>query len=159
VIRRPRPARRPGLSLLEILLSLAIFLLSLVAIGGLVESGSERGLSAAMQAAGTRLAQSKLAEVEAGAIPVSSGGQGTFDDEPEWNWSVEPGAAAVPNVYPVTVRVWREYGGGRHEVVLTQMIFDPAQMGNASEAPKPTTTTGSQPQTGSGTTPSGGTGS
>jgi type II secretory pathway pseudopilin PulG len=160
VIRRPRPARRPGLSLLEILLSLAIFLLSLVAIGGLVESGSERGLSAAMQAAGTRLAQSKLAEVEAGAIPVSSGGQGTFDDEPEWNWSVEPGSPTVPNVYPVTVRVWREFGGGQFEVVLTQMVFDPAQMGNASEAPKPTTTTtGSQPQSGSGTTPSGGTGS
>lgn len=139
--RRPRPARRPGLSLLEILLSLAIFLLSLVAIGGLVESGSDRGMAAALQAAGTRLAQSKLAEVEAGAIPVSSGGQGTFDDEPLWNWSVEPGAAAVPNVYPVTVRVWREYGGGRYEVVLTQMIFDPAQMGGASEAAKPTATT------------------
>jgi general secretion pathway protein I len=152
VIRRPRPARRPGLSLLEILLSLAIFLMSLVAIGGLVESGSDRGMSAALQAAGTRLAQSKLAEVEAGAIPVSSGGQGTFDDEPEWNWSVEPGAAAVPNVYPVTVRVWREFGGGQFEVVLTQMIFDPAQMGDASEAPKPTTTE-------SGTTTSGGTGS
>jgi type II secretory pathway pseudopilin PulG len=161
VILRPRPARRPGLSLLEILLSLAIFLMSLVAIGGLVESGSDRGMSAAMQAAGTRLAQSKLAEVEAGAIPVSSGGQGTFDDEPEWNWSIEPGSAAVPNVYPVTVRVWRDYGGGRYEVVLTQMVFDPAQMGNASEAPKPTTSsTGSQPQTGSGTTSSsGGTGS
>jgi hypothetical protein len=141
VIRRPRSARRRGLSLLEILLSLAIFLLSLVAIGGLVESGSERGMAAAMQAIGTRLAQSKMAEVESGVIPVSTGGQGAFDDEPEWSWSIEPGSATVPNVYPVTVRVWRELGGGRYEVVLTQMIFDPAQMGNASESQKPTTTT------------------
>jgi general secretion pathway protein I len=153
VTRRPRPARRPGLSLLEILLSLAIFLLSLVAIGGLVDSGSDRGVSAAMQAAGTRLAQSKLAEVEAGAIPVGTGGQGTFPDEPEWNWSVEPTPAGVPNVYQVTVRAWREAGGRTYETVLTQMVFDPAQMGNASEAQKPTTTA-----TGSGTTPSTGSG-
>jgi hypothetical protein len=154
VTRRRRPARRPGLSLLEILLSLAIFLLSLVAIGGLVDSGSERGVSAAMQAAGTRLAQSKLAEVESGAIPVSSGGQGTFDDEPEWNWSVESASAGVPNVYQVTVRTWREAGGRLYETVLTQMVFDPAQMGDASEARKPTTTA-----TGSGTAPSTGSGS
>ncbi|HET6576358.1 MAG TPA: hypothetical protein VFG68_22345 [Fimbriiglobus sp.] len=146
--RRPGPARRPGLSLLEILLALAIFLLSLVAIGGLVDAGSERGLSAAMQAAGTRLAQSKLAEVESGAIPVSTGGQGTFLDEPDWNWSVDPTSAGVPNVYQVTVRAWREAGGRTYEVVLTQMIFDPAQMGSAAEAQKPTTTA-----TGSGTTP------
>ncbi len=158
MIRRPRPARRPGLSLLEILLSLAIFLLSLVAIGGLVESGSERGMEAAMQAAGTRLAQSKLAEVESGAIPVNTGGQGTFDDEPEWTWSVDTGSSAVPNVYPVTVRVWRDAGGRHYEVVLTQMIFDPAQMGTAAAAQKPTAAGASSPS-GSGTTTSGGGGS
>ena len=160
MIRRPRPARRPGLSLLEVLLSLAIFLMSLVAIGRLVDFGSERGLD--RRHAGRR---HPAGPVEAGRgrgrgrSRSAPAGQGTFDDEPDWNWSVEPGAATVPNVYPVTVRVWREFGGGQFEVTLTQMVFDPAQMGNAAEAQKPTTTTGSQPQTGSGTTPTGGTGS
>ena len=160
MIARPRPARRPGLSLLEVLLALAIFLLALVAIGGLVNYGSDRAMAASMQAAGTRLAQSKLAEVEAGVIPVSTGGNGTFDEDPDWNWSVEPTAASVPNVYQVTVRVWRDAGGQHYEVVLNQMVFDPSQMGQASPAQPPTTSTGTQSgTTGSGTTTTGGSGS
>ena len=102
-----------------------------------------------MQTAGTRLAQSKLAEVEAGVISASTSDNGMFDDEPEWSYSVEPGAATIPNVYPVTVRVWREVAGRQYEVVLTQMIYDPAQMGKAAAATPPTATT-STSTTGSG---------
>jgi hypothetical protein len=154
--RRAAPVRRAGLSLLEVLLALAIFLFSLAAIGALVEFGNERSTAAAMLTTATRLAQAKLAEVEAGSIPVATGGSGTFDDEPEWNWSVEAGAATVPNVYPVTVRVWREVAGQTHEVTLTQMVFDPLQMGNAAEAQPPETeTTGTTGTTTGSTTPSG----
>jgi general secretion pathway protein I len=147
---RPRPTRRPGLSLLEVLLALAIFLMSLVAIGGLIDFGSDQGMAASMQAAGTRLAQSKLAEVEAGAIDVASGGSGTFDDEPEWNWSVESTPTPYPNTYDVTVRVWRETSR-RYEVTISQTVFDPAQMGNGSEAQPPTATS-----SGTGTATAGG---
>lgn len=132
--------RRRGLSLLEVLLALAIFLMSLVAIGGLVDFGSDQGTAAAMQAVGTRLAQSKLAEVEAGAVDVAAGGSGTFEDEPEWNWSVESVPTQYPNTYDVTVRAWRE-AGRRYEVTLSQIVFDPAQMGNGSEAQPPATDT------------------
>ena len=139
IVRRSRaPHRRRGLSLLEVLLALAIFLMSLVAIGGLVDFGSDQGMAASMQAAGTRLAQSKLAEAEAGAIDLTAGGSGTFEDEPEWNWSVESTPAQWPNVYDVTVRVWRETSR-RYEVTISQTLFDPAQMGNGSEAQPPTT--------------------
>ena len=146
-VGRLRSIHRPGLSLLEVLVSLAIFLFSLVAIASLVDFGSERAKAAAMQTAGVRLAQSKLAEVEAGVISASTSDNGMFEDEPEWNYSVEPGAATVPNVYPVTVRVWREVSGRRYEVVLTQMIYDPAEMGKAAAATPPTATTST---TGSG---------
>ena len=147
--------RRPGLSLLEVLLALTIFLLSLTAIGGLVDYGAARGTAAQTQAMGVRLAQSKLAEVEAGVMPVSSGGSGTFDEDPNWNWSVEPGDMVATNVYSVTVRAWREIGGQRHEVSLTQMIFDPTMMGNAAAAQSPASssgTTSSGSSSGSGTT-------
>jgi hypothetical protein len=133
-----------------VLLALAIFLMSLVAIGGLIDFGSDQGMAASMQAAGTRLAQSKLAEVEAGAIDLTSGGSGTFDDEPDWHWSVEPTATQWPNTYDVTVRVWRDTGK-HYEVTLSQIVFDPAQMGNGSEAQPPTTTS-----SGTGTTTTGG---
>jgi hypothetical protein len=153
-----RPARRAGISLLEVLLSLAIFLLSLAAIAALVDFGSDRSTAAAMQSTGTRLAQSKLAEVEAGAVSVTSPSDGQFDLEPDWSWAVEPGPATVPNVYPVTVRVWREFGGRRYEVSLTQMIYDPAQMGPAVQAQPPQTTTSGTGTTGTGTTGAGATG-
>jgi len=124
---------------MEVLLALAIFLMSLVAIGGLIDFGSDQGMAASMQALGTRLAQSKLAEVEAGAVDVTAGGSGTFDDEPDWNWSVDSTPTQFPNTYDVTVRVWRETSR-RYEVTLSQTVFDPAQMGNGSEAQPPATT-------------------
>ena len=137
-----RRRARPGLSLLEVMLAMTIFLMAMVGIFGLLDFGSDQGTAAAMQAVGTRLAQSKLAEVEAGAIAVTAGGSGTFEDEPEWNWSVEPGAEVAPYVSPVTVRVWRDVNGRHYEVVLTQMVCDPAQMGNANEAQPPEAATG-----------------
>jgi general secretion pathway protein I len=130
--------RRPGLSLLEVLLSMAIFLFSLVAIAGLVDFGSARGQAAAMTNAGTRLAKSKMSEVEAGTIDVTIGGSGTFDSEADWNWSVDSQQTTVPNVYQVTVRVNRDFAGRNYEVSLQQMIFDPNLMGSGAPAQPPT---------------------
>ena len=139
--RLARPHQRAGLSLLEVLVALAIFLMSLAAIAGLVDFGAERAQSAAMTTLGTRLAQSKLAEVEAGLTPPNSSESGSFDDEPDWTFSVEPGAALAANTYPVTVTVRRQMGGRKYEVALTQVVFDPAFQGNAAAVVKPTATT------------------
>ena len=134
---QPAP-KRDGLTLLEVLLALAIFLLSLVALAGLVDAGASNGVRAAMQSTGTRLAQSKLAEAEAGAVALSGGGEsGEFVGEPGWNYSVETSPASVANVYSVTVTCWREYASRRYEVKLTQLICDPAVMGTAATATAP----------------------
>lgn len=150
--RRSRHPRR-GVSLIEVLLSLAIFLMSLAAISALVDVGTDRGLDTVIQNTGTRLAQSKLAEVEAGLISPAGGGSGTFDDEPGWQWAVESGSSPATNVYPVTVRVWKEVRGVRREVTLTQMVFDAEQMGTSAEAVNPTTTSGTSGTTSGGTGP------
>ena len=148
--RRPaRPPLRAGLSLLEVMVALVIFLMSLAAIASLVDFGAERAQAAAMTTLGTRLAQSKLAEVEAGLTAPTSSETGTFDDEPDWTYTVEPGAALAANTYPVTVTVRREMGGSRYEVVLTQVIFDPAYQGKAAAITKPTETTTTTASTGS----------
>lgn len=117
---------------------MAIFLISLAAIASLVDVGSERAMAASMTNLGTRLAQSKLAEIEAGLTSPASAESGTFEDEPDWTYSVEPGTALAANTYPVTVRVTRETGGKKYEVVITQVIFDPAYMGKGTAATKPT---------------------
>jgi len=134
--RRTAPQGRPGLSLLEVLLSLTILLLSMVAIGRLVDFGADRGLEARLHSQGTRLAVAKLAEVEAGVVPLDSAGSGTFDTDPDWTWSVEPEPEGTPNLYQVTVRVTRDLKGRPFEVTLTQMVFDPTLLGSAAPAQK-----------------------
>ena len=69
--------KRSGLSLIEVILSLAIFMMSLAAIGQLVTMGSDRGLDARFTMRGTRLAESKMAEIEVGAVGLDLRG-GSF---------------------------------------------------------------------------------
>lgn len=128
---------RSGMSLLEVLLSLAIFLMAIVAIGQLVDLGTDSALDSQAQATGTRLAQSVLAEAEAGAISVQTSSSGTFDYEPDWQWQTDASPAGITGLYTVTVTVSREYRNRTFTVELTQMIFDPQFMGGAKEAQKP----------------------
>jgi len=145
--RRPR-TRRPGLSLLEVLLALTILLMSMAAIGRLVDLGSDRGVEARLYSQGSRLALAKMAEVEAGVVPLDSGGSGNFDNDPEWSWTVDAESQDVPNVYQVTVKVSRDLKGKPFEVSLTQFVFDPNKMG--TPAPAQTSGTSSSSTTGTG---------
>ena len=137
-----RPGRlvRPGLSLLEVMLALAIFLIGLSAIFLLLDSGGTNASDAAGTVTATRLAQSKMAEVEGGIISASNGGSGQFDgDDVAWSWEVTSTAVSTPNTYEVKARVYRT-GGRKLEVTLSQVMFDPALMNNAAAATPPTTT-------------------
>lgn len=150
----PQRVRR-GLSLLEVIIALAILVLAIVAINRLVDIGTDRGTDARMYTRGTRLAQGKMAEVEAGLVSVSSESEGQFEnDDAAWSYKVLPEAAGPPNLYTVTVRVSREIQGRPVEVVLTQMIFDPTMMGSAAQAERPAAadTTTDTMGTGTGTT-------
>lgn len=132
------PGPRRGLSLIEVLLALAILLLSIIAIGRLVDVGTDHGNAARASTRGTRLAQSKMAEVEAGVIALSGEASGAFDgDDAAWNYTVSPQAAGPPNLYTVTVTVSRTVDGRPFELALTQMIFDPTMTGSAAQAERP----------------------
>ena len=148
-----RPARR-GLTLIEVLLALAILLLALGAIHQLIDIGSAHGTKAQAAARGTRLAQSKMAEVEAGLIPVSGEASGSFDgDDAAWTYTVTPEAAGPPNLYSVTVKVSRPIGGQPFDLVLTQMVFDPAVTGSAAQAERPPPPDAAEPAATRGTAP------
>ncbi len=130
--------RRPGLTLIEVLLALAILLIALAAIGQLVDMGSDRGVDAQFHVRGTRLAQAKLAECEAGVIDVTGGGSGTFDEEPEWTWAVDSQPETATNLYRVTVTVSRDARGKKFEITLAQLMYDPKMTGSAAQAERPT---------------------
>ena len=129
------------MTLLEVVVAMAVFLIALAGITQLIEYGTTSAFEASRIATAARLCHSKVAEVEAGVVSCSSSSSGTFDEETSWQWSVDIGDTVAPNTYTVTVKVWSEQGG-RVETTLTQIIFDPQFMGNAAPAVAPTTTQG-----------------
>jgi prepilin-type N-terminal cleavage/methylation domain-containing protein len=83
VTSRGAVASRPGLTLLEVLVALAIFLLSLGALVQLTSFAGRQAVDARRRSDETRLAQSKLAEVLAGAVPLQGQGETPFDEDPD----------------------------------------------------------------------------
>ncbi|QEL18799.1 type IV pilus modification PilV family protein [Limnoglobus roseus] len=154
MIVRPS-AHRPGLTLLETMVALAIFTIGLTALSQLITIGSRNALEASLHADAMRLAQSKLAEVEAGAVAPDSSTSGTYDTETGWQWQMDSSQTSVPYVYLITVTVSRSPGSYPHSVTMTQMVYDSRQMGKSGEIANPTTTTTTGTATTTGTTTGG----
>ena len=132
-----RAPRRSGMSLIEVLTALAIFLLSMVALSSLISFGSERAGDVRDLSRASMLAQSKLAEVVAGVVPLSSAPSSAFEgDDERFEWALEATADGnIPNLWRVTVTVSIERGpNDRFETTLTQYLVDPAQRGSAGAA-------------------------
>ena len=138
--------RRSGVSLIEVMVALAVFLMCLTAIGKLVDLGGDNALSARYQNTGTRLAKSKMNEVIAGMVAVSSGGSGDFsaDGDDGWQWTVTSSATDIANLYSVTVTVSKPFQGRPYEVTLTQTVFDPNFIGTGAEAQPPEPVSGTE---------------
>lgn len=147
--------KRSGLSLIEVMLSLAILLMSLAAIGQLVTMGSDRGLDARFTMRGTRLAESKMAEVEVGAIKLdAASGGGSFEgDDSAWSWSCDVQPGGPPNLFQVTVKVTRDVRGTPFEISIGRMLFDPSLVGSAAQAERPAESEAADPLGMGGTSP------
>lgn len=140
---RASGSRRSGLTLIEVLLALGIFLMAIVAIGSLVDMGTDREIEAQFQVRAARLAQSKMGEIVSGTLgglSTLSAGSGTFDNDADWSWtmSATQQQSGVPNLYTVQITVTRDLKGRQFQYVLTQIAIDPYYMGNGQPA---TTTT------------------
>src|SRR4051794_10423922 len=119
-------ARRPGVSLLEVLGATAIFLMAIVAIGQLMSVSTDQALEVQFRSRATRLCQSKLNEFESGIESVTGSASGEFDEEQGWSWKADvsnDGSAA--NLYKVEVTVTHDSPNGPVEVTMTRFIFDP----------------------------------
>jgi type II secretory pathway pseudopilin PulG len=153
---RLRPAaRRPGITLLEVLGATAIFLTSIVAIGELMSSSTDQALDVQFRSRATRLCQSKLNEFAAGVEQLSGATEGDFEEEEGWSWKAEvtPDGSAA-NLYKVQVTVTHDSARGPVEVTMAQFVFDPLQRGQLT-ASTTTDASGSGSGTGSGTSGTG----
>src|SRR5262249_17088977 len=104
---RARHARR-GLTLLEVIISLAIFLFSLTAISHLLSISSQQVQEASFRSQAGQRCQSKLAEVIAGVQSMSSSGWSSFSDDPDWQWQVNCTEGNIKNLWTVQVGVRRK---------------------------------------------------
>ena len=128
------PTRR-GLTLLEVIIALLIFLIALAPIMTLVSMGGERALDIQQQAQASMLCQAKLDGVKVGADPKSGGG--TVDmGNLTWNYTIESTDTDVTNLYQIKVTVKFDRADGKTvEASLTQLMFDPAFRGSTLAAP------------------------
>jgi Tfp pilus assembly protein PilV len=149
-MRRSPATRRPGVTLLEVLGSTAIFLLSIVAISELMSLSTNMALEVQHRSRATRLCQSKLNEFATGIESLSGAASGEFEEEPGFAWQADiMSESSAANLYKVTVTVTRDSPTGPVEVSMSQYIFDPLQRGQLTGS---TTTTTDPSTTGSGTT-------
>src|SRR5262245_42718619 len=98
--------RRPGLSLLEVIVATAIFLLSLAGLRQLISVAADQAMDVEMRSQAARLCHSKMAEVQAGLLPLITASE-TFEEDPDYTWNVDVESASIDNLWLVTVRVSR----------------------------------------------------
>jgi hypothetical protein len=155
-------AVRPGVTLLEVVISLAILLFSSAAIFSLVQMGSDRAIDVQFHARASMLCQSKLEELKIGSEPLNSTDFTPFKEKEAsaYQYSLDVSDGDMTGIKNVKVTVKRERADGRLvEVTLNQMILDPAIRGgtfdklNASSSTPPSSSTPSS-NTPSSNTPS-----
>jgi general secretion pathway protein I len=155
-----RRSRRPGLSLLEVLIAMTIFLLSLAALVHLVSMANASAYEAKHRSVAAHLARSKMAEVRIGALPLESVGETPLEDDPDFQWQMDVAGAPADGLHLVHIRVFRERSNGhRIEAVLSEYVIDPTMIGSTLDVAPPTsesTPDSAGDATGSGS--SGGTG-
>jgi type II secretion system protein I len=124
---------RAGLSLLEVLVALAIFLSSLAGLFYLVTLSGKLAQAGQMRTRALQIAQSKLAQVTWGAIALSSQADQPCDEDPEYHWSIDAEQGSTQGLWNVTVKVTRPNMKPIIEVSLNQMILDPANRGTIQD--------------------------
>jgi len=149
VTRRGTAGIRPGLTLIEVLVALAIFLLSLGAITRLVTFAGQRAADARRVDEAARLARSKLAEVYAGVVPLSSSGDTPFDEDPDYTWSLTADSGSLTGLWTVTMTVKRK-GDAGPGFSLQQFMLDPTIRGSTQDTVTIASASSSSSSSGSG---------
>ena len=147
--RGPQRAGRTGLTLLEVLVALAIFLMAWVGIARLIGMASDQALDSRLETEALQLAQSKLDEVISGVTALQSQSDSAVDPseapggQQGWTWSLDANPADILNLWTVQVRVRCQRDGLNTQVTLTQLVLDPSARGSTLNSPANSSSSGS----------------
>ncbi len=138
---------RAGLSLLEVVLALSILAVSAALLTQITRMATDNGLMARRLATAQMLCESKMSEVLAGAIPLTSSGWTEITDsgrKQSWYYQIKTESAARPNMIGVRLSVTDQPDSTTANPELFYIVrwmIDP-NLG-LDTLPDPSTTTGS----------------
>lgn len=126
-------AARRGLTILEVIISIGIFLGSATIIAQLLGTGTQAAVDGRLKSQVALLAESKMAELASGVVELSSSGSQSFDDvgdmeiDEAFTWSAEVEDGGQNDLLSVSVTV--EHKNEQDEVdfafTLTRLMRDP----------------------------------
>ncbi|MCA9088985.1 MAG: hypothetical protein KDA90_10180 [Planctomycetaceae bacterium] len=121
------PSDRHGISLLEIVLALGIFLGTFAVISQIINTGARAAMQAQAENEATLRAERILNEVLAGALPFASAGPVPFDDDARWTWAVDITSGPHPDLQQIQVSASRQRKDGVTDmtIALTRYTRDP----------------------------------
>ena len=126
--RSERTTFRRALSLLEVILAIAIFGVSLAIIGELVRLGSMAAAAARDLSDGQRMCSNLMNEIAAGIAPPTAVSQTACPDDATWLYSVTADSTDVSGLLAVTVKVEQDpqFYSRPHSVTFVRWVADPA---------------------------------
>lgn len=124
-LSRKKTPSRSGLSLLEVILSLAILGISMTAIGHLFNLGFRSAADVQLRSEANMIADSTMAEIAAGVIDFGSPG-GSVESNPLWKYEIDSQDSSQPGLKSVTVRVsLDDDANNKISVSLVRLMVDP----------------------------------
>ena len=116
---------RSGLSLLEIIISVAIFMASLAAIMEGLQIGRRSELSARLQSEAVLRCETVMGEILSGVKEAASAQGNPFDDDEtgNWEWTAEVTEAGTTGLLQVTILVEHRPGDEEPNAAFTLVRF------------------------------------
>jgi general secretion pathway protein I len=101
-----------GFTLIEVLVALVVVTAGLTVIAQGFLTGGRASVASQHRSIAAMLAESKMAEVEAGIVSTTTSASGTFEPErPDFTWTLEPESTTVTGLNKITLTVlWKERG-------------------------------------------------
>jgi general secretion pathway protein I len=136
--RRVSSGQPRGLTLLEVLLSVAIFMGAMVALGQLISSGRRAASRGELQTEAVIRCESVVGRIVAGLLPVEAIEDAAFDDDLERRWTYSVQLLETPEVdllgFQVTVTHQNNLGDANYSYSLQRFLRDPQIYADAAEA-------------------------
>lgn len=131
--------KRSGLSLLEVVLSITIFVGAVTALSQLSTNGMTAAVKGRLDTQAFMRCESKMAEVSAAIEPLEDISDQPFQDDENWTWSLS--TSGGPHADVLFAKVTVNYNGqsdlSSTSVSLSKLIRDPAVFEDSVEEDAP----------------------